>query len=148
MAKCLHVVFKKQYADFFMANGGLIGMRKYFDEIKREDLRSFIARHANAEIPTFEDVFEIVKEFDKYDFMDFDIGDSELEYLYDYYYPDEDKQTIGDNLKLQESPVTLNMEDENKTIVCLMYKLGITSEQEVNRALMKCSFCGENAVNI
>ncbi|GIY44644.1 hypothetical protein CEXT_223161 [Caerostris extrusa] len=62
--------------------------------------------------------------------MDFDIGDSELEYLYDYYYPFEEEQTIGDNLKLQESPVTLNMEDENNAIVCLMYKLVITSEQE------------------
>ncbi|GIY98515.1 hypothetical protein CEXT_301101 [Caerostris extrusa] len=78
MAKCHHIVFKKQHADFFMANGGLIEMRKYLDEIKREDLRSFIARHANSEIPTFTILNTSSKEFDEYDFMDFDIGDSEL----------------------------------------------------------------------
>ncbi|GIY78741.1 hypothetical protein CEXT_119731 [Caerostris extrusa] len=77
-----------------MANGGLRG--KYFDEIEKEDLRSFAFHHANSEnedilIPTFEHVFEIVREFDECDFMDFDIGHSELEYLYDYYYPYEDK---------------------------------------------------------
>ncbi|GIY68017.1 hypothetical protein CDAR_618981 [Caerostris darwini] len=143
VAKCLMIVFTERYVDFFMANGGLIGMRKYFDEIKKEDLRSFVSRHANSEIPTFEDVFKIVREFDEYDFMDFDIGDSELQYVYDYYYPFDEILIIGDNLKLPESPVTLNIDDENKTIVCLMYKLVITSEQELNRALMKCSFCGE-----
>ncbi|GIY79424.1 hypothetical protein CEXT_738981 [Caerostris extrusa] len=33
----------------FMANGGLTGMRKYFDEIKEEDLRSFIFYNANSD---------------------------------------------------------------------------------------------------
>ncbi|GIZ01865.1 hypothetical protein CEXT_171271 [Caerostris extrusa] len=49
MAKCLMIVFKEQYVDFFMENGGLSGMLKYFDEIEKEDLRSFACRHANSQ---------------------------------------------------------------------------------------------------
>ncbi|GIY11053.1 hypothetical protein CEXT_200381 [Caerostris extrusa] len=35
--------------NFFEANGSLNGMLKYLDEIKEEDLRSFISRNANSE---------------------------------------------------------------------------------------------------
>ncbi|GIX88832.1 hypothetical protein CEXT_172901 [Caerostris extrusa] len=148
MAKCLTIVFKEKYADFFMVNDGLNGMRNYFDEIKKEDLRSFACRHANSEdggilIPTFEDVFKIVREFDEYDFMKFDIKYSELKLLYDYYYPYEEIQTLGDNLKLPESPVTLHLEDENNKTEQLLHKLGISSVRAVNRIHRKCSFCGE-----
>ncbi|GIY98516.1 hypothetical protein CEXT_301111 [Caerostris extrusa] len=143
VAKCLMIVFAERYVDFFMANGGLIGMRKYFDEIKKVDLRSFVSRHANSEIPTFEDVFKIVREFDEYDFMDFDIGDSELQYVYDYYYPFDEILIIRDNLKLPESPVTLHMEDENNKIEHLLLELGISTVEAVNRIQTKCSFCGE-----
>ncbi|GIY79423.1 LIM domain kinase 1 [Caerostris extrusa] len=134
VAKCLFIVFKEQYADFFMANGGLVGMRKYFDEIK-EDLRSFVSRHANSEnggilIPTFEDVFKIVTEFDEYDFMEFGIGDSELEYVYDYH-PFDEILIIRDTLKLPESPVTLNIEDENYKIEYLLHELGNSSVEAV-----------------
>ncbi|GIY68019.1 hypothetical protein CDAR_618991 [Caerostris darwini] len=48
VAKCLMMVFKERYDNFFKANGGLIGMRKYFDQIKHEDMRYFIYRHANS----------------------------------------------------------------------------------------------------
>ncbi|GIX91430.1 hypothetical protein CDAR_477351 [Caerostris darwini] len=123
-------------------------MRKYFDEIKKEDLRSFVSRHANSEnggilIPTFEDVFKIVTEFDEYDFTDFGIGDSELEYVYDYYHPFDEILIIRDTRKLPESPVTLNIAEENNKIEYLLSELGISSVQEVNRAQTKCSFCVE-----
>ncbi|GIZ01869.1 hypothetical protein CEXT_171301 [Caerostris extrusa] len=148
MAKCLFIVFKERYADFFTANGGLTGMRKYLDEIKKEDLRSFVSRHANSEngsilIPTFEDVFKIVTEFDEYDFIDFDIRDSEVQYVYDYYHPFDEILITRDNLKLPKSAVTLNNGDESYQIEYLLLELGISSVQEVNRAQTRCSFCGE-----
>ncbi|GIZ01867.1 hypothetical protein CEXT_171281 [Caerostris extrusa] len=146
--KCLMILYYHRYADFFMANGGLTGMRKYFDEIEEEDLRSFIYRHANSDdegilIPTFEHVFEIVTEFDVYYFINFNMGDTALEYLYDNCYPSEEIQTVGDNLKLPESPVTLDMEDEGNRKEYSLEERGISSEKTVSRVQMKCSCCGE-----
>ncbi|GIZ01868.1 hypothetical protein CEXT_171291 [Caerostris extrusa] len=146
-AKCLSIVHSQRYADFFMANGGLTGMRKYFDETDEEDLRSFICRPANSEeegilIPTFEDVFEIVTEFDEFDAANFKIGDNVLKYLYANYYSFEEIQTVRDNLKLLESSLPLNIEDENNTIEFLLEELGISSEKTVSRVQTKCSYCG------
>ncbi|GIY79428.1 hypothetical protein CEXT_739001 [Caerostris extrusa] len=148
MAKCLMIVYSRRYEDFFMANGGLIGMRKYFDEIKKEDLRSFISRHANSEnegilIPAFEDVFEIVAEFAKYNVVNFYMEDSELQYLYDSCYPFIDMQVVNGNLKFPKTSVALNIEDENSKIEYVLDKLNIHSEQAVNRVQTKCSYCGE-----
>ncbi|GIX73805.1 hypothetical protein CDAR_106791 [Caerostris darwini] len=138
VTKCLMMVFKERYDDFFMANGGLTGMRKYFDEIQNEDLRLFTGRHANSEnggilIPTYEDVFKIVTEFDKDDFKDFHI---DLQFLYRYYYPDdEEKNNIStDKLKLSSLPPETDDEDENRKIEQLIYKLGINSKERENRA--------------
>ncbi|GIX91425.1 hypothetical protein CDAR_477331 [Caerostris darwini] len=144
-AKCLVILYYQRYADFFMANGSLTGMRKYFDEIKKEDLRSFIFYNAKSDdegilIPTFEDVFEIVTKFDLYNFIAFNMGDTELEYLYDNCYPSE--EIVGDNLKSQESHATLDMEEDNK-IEYSLEELGISSEETVNRVQMKCSYCEE-----
>ncbi|GIX88825.1 hypothetical protein CEXT_172881 [Caerostris extrusa] len=55
--------------------------------------------------------------------MDFDIGDFELEYVYDYYHPLSKSTIIRDNLKLPESLVTLNVEDENNKIEDLLLSL-------------------------
>ncbi|GIY74507.1 hypothetical protein CEXT_232411 [Caerostris extrusa] len=112
----------------FMANGGLIGMRKYFDEIKKEDLRSFIYRHANSEsgcvlIPNFNDVFNIIKQFDEYDSVYFEIGASELAYLYDYYCPDEDNRISADYLKLSSLPMAIDEKDENRKMELLCFRL-------------------------
>ncbi|GIY67784.1 hypothetical protein CDAR_230001 [Caerostris darwini] len=101
VAKCLMVVFKERYENFFKANGGLIGMRKYFDQIKHEDMRHFIYRHAKTEnksilIPTFSYVLNIVKHFDEEDFRDFDI---DLPFFYKYYDPDEKKHVSTNKLK-------------------------------------------------
>ncbi|GIY15192.1 hypothetical protein CDAR_199331 [Caerostris darwini] len=146
-AKCLSIVYSQRYADFFKANGGLSRMRKYFDEAAEEDLRSFICRHANSEeegilIPTFEDVFEIVTEFDEFDVANFKLGGIVLKYLYANYYPFEEIQTVRDNLKLSESSLPLNMEDENDTIKFLLEELGISSEKTVSSVQTTCSYCG------
>ncbi|GIY04884.1 hypothetical protein CDAR_183741 [Caerostris darwini] len=148
MAKCLVIVYSRRYEDFFMANGGLTGMRMYFDEIKKEDLRSFISRHANSQnegilIPAFEDVFEIVAEFEEYNVVNFYMEDSELQYLYDNCYPFIDMQIVNENLKLPKTSVTLNIEDENYKIEYVLEKLRISSERAVNRVQTKCSYCGE-----
>ncbi|GIY94502.1 hypothetical protein CEXT_663081 [Caerostris extrusa] len=145
---CLDIVYSQRYADFFIANGGLTGMRKYFDETEEEDLRSVFCRQANSEeedilIPTFEDVFEIVTKFDEFDVANFKIGDNVLEYLYTNYYPFEEIQTVRDNLKLSESSLPLNVEDENNTIEFLLEEFDISSEKTVNRIQTKCSCCGE-----
>ncbi|GIY79426.1 hypothetical protein CEXT_738991 [Caerostris extrusa] len=147
-AKCLYIVYAQRYADFFIANGGLAGMRKYFDETEEEDFRSVICRQANSEeedilIPTFEDVFEIVTEFDEFDVANFKIGDNALKYLCANYYPFEEIQTVRDNLKLSESSLPLNIEDENNTIEFLLEEFDISSEKTVNRIQTKCSYCGE-----
>ncbi|GIX88837.1 hypothetical protein CEXT_172921 [Caerostris extrusa] len=145
---CLDIVYSQRYADFFIANGGLTGMRKYFDETEEEDLRSVFCRQANSEeedilIPTFEDVFEIVTKFDEFDVANFKIGDNVLEYLYTNYYPFEEIQTVRDNLKLSESSLPLNVEDENNTIEFLLEEFDISSEKTVNRIQTKCSCCGK-----
>ncbi|GIY67786.1 hypothetical protein CDAR_230011 [Caerostris darwini] len=145
VTKCLMMVFKERYADFFKANGGLVGMRKYFDDIKNEDLRSFIGRHANSEnggilIPTFNDVLNIVKQFDKLDFRDFDI---DLYLLYKYFYPDGKKHSTTDKLKLWSLPLEIDVEGENRKIRHLIYRLGICSAERSNRARKRCSYCGE-----
>ncbi|GIY81198.1 hypothetical protein CDAR_435111 [Caerostris darwini] len=145
VTKCFIVVFKESYDDFFMANGGLIGMRKYFDEIAEEDFRSFIGRHVNSEkggilIPTFNDVLNIVKQFHKDDFRDFDI---DLKFLYVYYYPEGGNYISTDELKLSSLPPETDVEDENRKIEDLIYKLGINSNEIANRARKRCSYCGE-----
>ncbi|GIX73800.1 hypothetical protein CDAR_106771 [Caerostris darwini] len=147
VAKCLYIVFNKRYADFFKANGGLIGMRKYFDEIHNEDLRLFIYRHANSEnggvlIPTFKDVLDIVTEFDGCDFRYFDLGASGLGYLYDYY-SEEESLIVKDKIKLSPLPQAVVVEDENKKLELLFERLGISSNQIVIRARTRCSYCGE-----
>ncbi|GIY11054.1 hypothetical protein CEXT_200391 [Caerostris extrusa] len=128
-----------------MANGGLTGMRKYFEEIKKEDLRSFVSRHANSEnggvlIPNFNDVFNIVKQFDEYDSMYFEIGVSELAYSYDYYCPDKENHIFTEKLKLSSLPLAI---DENMKAEFLFYILDICSNQLANRARKSCSYCGE-----
>ncbi|GIY36473.1 hypothetical protein CDAR_223051 [Caerostris darwini] len=147
-AKCLSMVYSQRYNNFFMENGGLIGMRKYFDDTEEEDLRSVICRHSNSEeegilIPTFEDVFEIVTEFDEFDVANFKIGDNALEYLYTNYSPFEEVQTARDNLKLSESSLPLNIEGENDTIEFLLEEFDISSEKTATRIQTKCSYCGE-----
>ncbi|GIY16547.1 hypothetical protein CDAR_598661 [Caerostris darwini] len=130
-----------------MANGGLIGMRKYFDEIQNENLRLFIYRHANSEnggvlIPTFKDVLDIVTEFDGCDFRYFDIGAEGLGYLYDYY-SEEESLIVKEKIKLSPLPPAIVVEDENKKLELLFERLGISSNQIVNRARTRCSYCGE-----
>ncbi|GIY03830.1 hypothetical protein CEXT_806751 [Caerostris extrusa] len=148
VTKCPMIVFKRRYVNFFKANGGFIGMRKYFDQIKNEDLRSFIGRHTNSEeegilIPTFEDVLNIVKHLDEVDFRNFDIGATDLEFLYIYYYPDEKPHISTDKLKLSSLPPEIDVEEENIKIDHLIYKLDICSEERANRARKRCSYCGE-----
>ncbi|GIY78737.1 hypothetical protein CEXT_119711 [Caerostris extrusa] len=144
-AKCVAIVYSQRYEDFFMANGGLTGMRKYFDEIEEEDLRSFVSSHVNRGIliPTFEDVLKIVREFDEFGIGNTQIGDTDLKYLHDDYYPFEEIHNVRRSLKLSKFPETLNFQDENKTLEYLLENLSISSGRAVNRLQTKCSYCGE-----
>ncbi|GIY55618.1 hypothetical protein CEXT_162451 [Caerostris extrusa] len=143
------MVFKERYDDFFMANGGLVRMRKYFDEIQNEDLGLFTSRHANSEnggilIPIFNDVLNIVKQFDEDEFMDFDI---DLAFLYIYYYPDDEKKyNFTDKLKLSSLPPETDVEDENRKIEYLIYKLGICSEEMAKTELERGVLIAEKDV--
>ncbi|GIY11055.1 hypothetical protein CEXT_200401 [Caerostris extrusa] len=112
-------------------------MRKYFDEMQNEDLRLFIYRQANSEngsvlIPTFKDVLDIVREFDECDFRYFDIGAPGLGYLYDFY-SEEESLIVKDKIKLSPLPQAIVVEDENKKLELLFERLGISSNQIVNR---------------
>ncbi|GIX97831.1 hypothetical protein CDAR_294151 [Caerostris darwini] len=119
-------------------------MRKYLDEIQNEDLRLFTHRHANSEnggilFPTFNDVLNIVKQFDKDDFRNIYI---DLPFLNLHYYPEEKNNISTDKLKLSSLPLKTDVEDENKKIEHLIYKLGICSAERVSRAFKRCSYCG------
>ncbi|GIY01836.1 hypothetical protein CDAR_52181 [Caerostris darwini] len=98
VAKCMLIIYTKQYEEFFEANGSLNGMLKYLDEIKEEDLRSFISRNANSEnggilIPTFEDVLKIVNKFND----DYMLQEWQQDYLYEFQYPFEEESHKLDN---------------------------------------------------
>ncbi|GIY31572.1 hypothetical protein CDAR_595971, partial [Caerostris darwini] len=149
VAKCMILIYIKRYETFFEANGSLIGMQRYLDEIKEEDLRSFIVSNANSEnggilMPTVEDVLKVVNKFDEDDMRHFFLQEWEQDYLYKFQYPfEEESQQVGSNLKISESPVYLDVEFEKGVIKILLRNLDITSKQTAKRARKKCSFCGE-----
>ncbi|GIX73798.1 hypothetical protein CDAR_106761 [Caerostris darwini] len=83
------------------------------------------------------------KPFDEYDSVYFEIGVSELAYLYDYYCPDEENRIFTDKLKLSSLRLAIDEKDENRKMELLFYRFGICSNQLANRARKSCSYCGE-----
>ncbi|GIY98519.1 hypothetical protein CEXT_301141 [Caerostris extrusa] len=68
-------------------------------------------------MPTFEAVLEIVNKFDEDDMRHFFLQEWEQDYLYKFQYPfEEESQQVGNNLKISESPVYLDVEFEKGVI--------------------------------
>ncbi|GIY16259.1 hypothetical protein CEXT_814961 [Caerostris extrusa] len=151
LAKCLTLIYCLRFVKLFENNGGLIGMRKYCESLKPEDLIDIISNKANHDfenrsIYTPEDVSEIVLMFDDFDY-EFEITKIHLDYLYNISNSVIDVAGRYDNLKkLESKPDPSKIEEETENISFVLDDLDIEKTPMAEKVHKKCSYCDEKCL--